>query len=54
MRGMRDKDAEMEDRDTKRFKNNLDVKASAPENRKGQSTSFDKGNNLWFLASDTI
>lgn len=47
------KDAEMEDRDSKRFKNNSDVKSSAPKSREGQSTSINKGNTLGILASNT-
>lgn len=50
----RGKDAEMEDRDTKRFKNNSDVITSAPVNHDGQSTSNAKRNTLGLLASDTV
>lgn len=50
----RGKDVEMEDRESKRLKNNSDNSAHEPESRKGQASSNFKGNNLGLVASDTI
>ena len=45
------KDVEMEDRESKRPKNNLDNNAQVPGSSKGQSSSCFKGNALGLLAS---
>lgn len=44
----------MKDKDTKRLKNNSEVKSNAPENREGRSSSITKGNTLGLSALDTV
>lgn len=50
----RDKNVEMEDRDTKRLKNTSDSKSSASKGYKEHSTSITKGSTLKISASDVV